>query len=158
MLDRIADSTLVKVVMPQLSSGPLGGTKENMMRRTTAISILLLSLLVHAQQKPAPTKVEHAKQSLLWLKTQANPDKDLLRSLAAGDTSFRGVQGYVVIIPGVDSSSRQFSDKYGVRVIPGTGDAYSTNAELELQSKAISYARKYNVALLKILAVNKIHK
>ena len=25
MLDRIADSTLVKVVTPQLSSGPLGG-------------------------------------------------------------------------------------------------------------------------------------
>jgi hypothetical protein len=129
-----------------------------MIQRITTIFIFLTSFLVYAQDKLAPTKVELAKQSLLWLKTEADPDKDLFRSLAAGDTSFRGVQGYVIIIPGVDSSYRQYSRKYGVRVIPGTGDAYSTDAELELQSKAISYARKYNLALLKILAVNQERK
>jgi hypothetical protein len=29
MLDRIADSTLVKVITPQLSSDPLGGDQQN---------------------------------------------------------------------------------------------------------------------------------
>ena len=111
----------------------------------------IFPFLIYAQDKPKIGKVELAKQSLSWLKTVADPKKDLARSLAKGDTSFVGVQGYMVIVPGVKDYYSRYKNKYKVKIIPGTGDAYSTDEELELQDMAIAYAEKYNLILVKIL-------
>jgi hypothetical protein len=136
----------------QLSRNPLGSTQRTIMNKQIFLMLsFIYPFLIFAQDKPKIEKVELAKQSLSWLKTVANPEKDLIRSLLKGDTSFVGIQGYSVIVPGVKDYYNRFKSKYKVKIIPGTGDAFSTNEEMELQDKAIAYAEKYNICLLKIL-------
>ena len=72
MRDRSSDSTLVKVVTPQLSSGPLGRRNNQIVKRLmslnsifSSIAVSMVSIIFGAACKESPTPVEVQKPDLI---------------------------------------------------------------------------------------------
>lgn len=67
-------------------------------------------------------------------------------ALAKGDRRFVGVMGIALAVPGV-AWSPELRQRYGVRLLEGTGDVISGEAQREYQLAAADYARRYNTRL-----------
>ena len=68
------------------------------------------------------------------------------RAYARGDARLIGVYGFAVEVPGYDGDP--YAHKADIRMLDGTGDAYCTKEEADLNHSARVYARKYNEVML----------
>lgn len=73
------------------------------------------------------------------------------RAAVAGETSFLGVAGYAVSIPGVQNPC--VLARWGARVIRGTSDATSTPDGARFQEQAARFATRYNAAMAAELGI-----
>jgi len=75
-----------------------------------------------------------------------NAAADAERAYARGDAQLIGVYGYAVEVPGYVGDP--YAHKADIRMLDGTGDAYCTTEEADLNRSARIYARKYNEVML----------
>ena len=78
-----------------------------------------------------------------------NPIADLDRNLGVGNRSFVGISGYSCYAPGTDKAPEPQSERFGTKCLRGTSDVVEGDVHLALIDKATSYARAYNVELLR---------
>jgi hypothetical protein len=78
-----------------------------------------------------------------------HPDQDLEAALKSGDHRFVCVYGITEKAPGVEELDNAALQRQGMRCLEGTSDAVESPAHDELIRQAISYARDYNVELLR---------
>jgi hypothetical protein len=76
---------------------------------------------------------------------RVGPVEAARRATAAGDTSFLGVAGYAVLVPGVTNPC--VLARWGQSVIRGTSDASRTPGHARFQERAQHFAAAYNQAL-----------
>jgi hypothetical protein len=62
---------------------------------------------------------------------------------------FLGVLGFALDVPGVDRFEERFSYREDVLVIPGTGDTFLDQSELDYNRRAVEFAERYNKRLLR---------
>ncbi len=82
---------------------------------------------------------------------QIPPGQVAQQALARGDSSFLGVNGYALYVPLVEN--RCVWQRWGVRVIDGTGDSLIGFDDLRFQGEAARYATEYNRHLIHRLGV-----
>lgn len=88
-----------------------------------------------------------------------SPNEDLKKTLAQQDKRFIGIRSYALVIPGITGGpSNEEVKRYGYRVVAGTTDALSAPWQSELQSRARSYAERYNRLLMEELKRSKSPK
>ena len=80
----------------------------------------------------------------------ADPAEDLKDAIKMNDLRFLGIAGYGVAVPGAETAAH-LHEKYGVKIIEGTGDVIFGPEHGRLIGVAGSYARRYNGLLLKYL-------
>ena len=81
------------------------------------------------------------------------PAEAAARALAAGDSSWLGVQSYALEVPLVERNDCLLAH-YGVHVVEGTGDAPLTPDHARFQRQAGEYATRYNAALVARLGLS----
>ena len=69
---------------------------------------------------------------------------DACGSLKNGDTRLRAVKGYALDIPGASIAVDDAKRKYGILVIPNTGDSYINSDERSYNKNARMYASAYS--------------
>ena len=81
----------------------------------------------------------------------ANPIADLDANLKKQDKRFIGINGYTCTAPGISDADWEFlrSGTYGLNCLPGTGDVIESDNHKALIAKAQTYAKKYNLELLR---------
>ena len=82
---------------------------------------------------------------------QSPPEQVAQQALARGDSSFLGVHGYSLYVPLVENWC--VWQRWGVRVIDGTGDSLIGFDDLQFQGEAARYATAYNRHLIRRLGV-----
>jgi hypothetical protein len=108
-------------------------------------------------QMPTPIRKEPIPDPVVLEQLQklrnADPSVDLQEAWQKGDLRFIGVNGYVggQVLGIRDQNFNPFVRRYGVKVIPGTGDAITSEEQLQLQTIASQYAKRYNQLLLRKL-------
>lgn len=75
-----------------------------------------------------------------------NAASDADRAYARGDARLIGVYGFALEVPGYDGDP--YAHKADIRMLDGTGDAYCTEEEADLNHSARVYALKYNEVML----------
>lgn len=75
-----------------------------------------------------------------------NATEDATNAYARGDARLLGVYGFSVEVPGYDGAP--YPHKSKIRILEGTGDAFCTREEADLNHNARTYARKYNDTML----------
>jgi hypothetical protein len=84
------------------------------------------------------------------------PERELKAAIAHGDWRFLGVQGYVVVAPGVAFDDPLYpKEPSDIRVIEGTSDFMIGEAGNRFNTEAAKYAEQYNHMLLKRLRKGK---
>ncbi len=81
--------------------------------------------------------------------TNADVTADVANAMAKGDRRFLMNIGFTGIIPGVTNWSADMREKYGTRILDGTGDIVFGPQQEEFKNLADEYGRKYNQLLLK---------
>jgi hypothetical protein len=106
---------------------------------------LFLSLLVFGTVSACSTERDSASVAQLrWLE-HADPIVDAQKALVSNDHRLVGVYGYVLSIPGVQTSQwLTYQQRYGVRPIEGTSDALEGEEHERLVRMAREYAERYN--------------
>jgi hypothetical protein len=77
---------------------------------------------------------------------KSDPVADETKAFASHDYRFVGVNGYVVVVPGMDEGD-PLVRKYGKRIIEGTTDAPCDKEHSSLVDSAQEYAIAYNKKL-----------
>ena len=82
--------------------------------------------------------------------TLANADvaADVAKALVKGDRRFLMNVGFGGSIPGVTNWSAEMREKYGTRILDGTGDMVFDSKQEEFRKVADEYAEKYNQLLM----------
>jgi hypothetical protein len=114
----------------------------------TLVAALALSACSHPAVTCGPsTQSEHSKGlgELRSLKLN-NAGEDAASAYARNDTRLLGVYGFSVEVPGYDGDP--YAHKQKIRMFDGTGDAFCTKEEVDLNHNARAYARKYNETML----------
>lgn len=83
---------------------------------------------------------------------QADAAMELRLALQAGDRRFVGVMGIGLLVPGTRYPNEPAIETHGVKLIPYTSDALSSDDDLAFNDVAHRYAESYNRLLLKALA------
>jgi hypothetical protein len=116
------------------------------------VHILVVALALSACSHPAATcnpstQSEHSKGlgELRSLKLN-NASEDAASAYTRGDARLLGVYGFSVEVPGYDGDP--YAHKGKIRMFEGTGDAFCTKEEMDLNHNARAYARKYNETML----------
>ncbi len=115
------------------------------------VAALWLCACNHPESPCNPsTQNEHSKGlgAIRSLKLY-NATKDAEKSYARGDARLLGVYGFSVEVPAYNGDP--FAHKSEIRMIDGTGDAFCTDEEADLNRNARAYARKYNETILFML-------
>lgn len=87
-------------------------------------------------------------EQLRWIET-ADPVSDAKKAILVKDFRLVGLDGFTWTIPGVPGNDQfRMRDKYGLRIIEGTGDVISSDEHMRLLGRAREYARAYNEYLL----------
>lgn len=73
---------------------------------------------------------------------------DVINAVAKGDHRFIMNVGFGCTIPGVTNSIPEIKEKYGIRILDGTGDIIFGAKHREFKKDANEYAKKYNQLLL----------
>ena len=95
----------------------------------------------------AVTEPEEVGQ-LQWVQ-QANPIVDAKAAVAKKNFVLLGDRGYTWSIPGTDESKKfEYREKYGVKLLEGTGDVILGAEHGHLIKLATEYAKKYNQYVL----------
>ena len=123
-----------------------------MKKSRSSILVLTASLLLSACTHPAATcdpssQSEHSVSlgKLKALKLN-NATEDATNAFAKGDTRLLGVYGFALEVPGYLGDP--YSHKSSIRILDGTGDAFCTKEEQDLNHNARAYAKKYNQTML----------
>jgi hypothetical protein len=81
----------------------------------------------------------------------ADPAADLAEALRMSDLRFLGLGGYSRdVVPGVPDFEERYK-RFGMKMIPGTGDVYLNAQHERLQQVARNYAKRYNTLLLEYM-------
>lgn len=75
-------------------------------------------------------------------------EADAKAAIARGDRRLLAVYGFTVEVPGSKENVAILRDKYGLRVLEGTGDAIKGPQDQVLNKNARQYARKYNQIII----------
>lgn len=134
----------------------------------TISNIILDSFWRYLNGKPIRLEKQVKSHKKYWRKThkknlaelrktvRSDPTKDFKKAIAKSDLRFVGVMGFALEIPGVPSAHwKHYKDTYGVRIIPGTSDAYESIEHQNLNEKAREYAATYNKLLMQYLRKSK---
>ena len=106
----------------------------------------LISALLIAWSSSAPVFAARPDVAELRKFLSVPPDARLQAALATSDLRFLGVYGYTLEVPGAPRGDTL--PENSVLVIPGTSD----DGDAELNERARSYAKAYNVLLARHLA------
>ncbi len=88
--------------------------------------------------------------------THADVAAEVASAVANGDRRFLMNLGFGGSVPGVTNWSTEMREKYGTRILDGTGDMVFGPIHEEFKKVANDYAEKYNQLLLK--EINKAEK
>lgn len=112
--------------------------------RLIAVLFCALSTLPVYASEPELKEVEQ----LRWVE-RADPIAAAKAAVARKDFVLLGVYGYTWLIPGVKESQKfEYREKYGMRLIEGTGDAVLGPEHGRLIGLTTKYAEKYNLYVL----------
>jgi hypothetical protein len=110
------------------------------------VLILAISLALSACSHPAgkcdPPKGLGELSSMKLNKAT----EDAASAYARGDTRLLGVYGFSVEVLGYGGDP--YAHKSKIRMLEGTGDAFCTREEADIDHNARAYARKYNETML----------
>jgi hypothetical protein len=110
------------------------------------LSVLFLALTT-LSTVAAETEPEEVSQ-LRWVQ-QANPITDAEAAVERKNFVLLGVRGYTWTIPGTEESKKfEYREKYGVKLLEGTGDVILGSEHGHLIKLATEYAKKYNQYVL----------
>jgi hypothetical protein len=88
--------------------------------------------------------------------THADVAADVASAVANGDRRFLVNLGFGGSVPGVTNWSTEMREKYGTRILDGTGDMVFGVVHEQFKKVADNYAERYNQLLLK--EINKAEK
>jgi hypothetical protein len=111
------------------------------------VSCILLSCINDDRRTKSPYPPGHFDEQIASLR-QADVDQDAARALAIGDRRFLANIGWGGTILGVPQWTVEMRDKYGVRILDGTGDMVFGPKHKEFKQVANEYAAKYNQLIL----------
>jgi hypothetical protein len=80
-----------------------------------------------------------------------NPDTaeaDAQAAIGRGDRRLLAVYGFTVEVPGATEKVPVLREKYGLRILQGTGDAIKDPRDQALNKMARQYAKKYNQIIM----------
>lgn len=105
--------------------------------------VALLFALTTLSAFAADAEPEEVRQ-LQWVQ-RANPITDAKAAVERKDFVLLGVYGYTWSIPGIEESKKfEYREKYGVKLLDGTGDVILGAEHGHLIKLATDYAKKYN--------------
>lgn len=123
------------------------------MRATISLAFLVVGCLAlvacgHSAAGCDPAALSKHSKGLDELRAlnPINAPTDADRAYARGDARLIGVYGFALEVPGYDGDP--YAHKVDIRMLDGTGDAYCTKEEADLNHSARVYARKYNEVML----------
>jgi len=115
----------------------------------SAFSSLMIFGLGNLQASPS-TQLEQLNQELKQFDL-ANPGQDAKRNALSCRTQFLELLGFASYAPGVaGKEGSAYLNRYGTRIIEGTGDMTEGPIHEAQMQKAKQYAEAYNVTLFKI--------
>jgi len=118
-----------------------------------------IALVLPSVSKAEPNETDKAREerdryvlSHLGKYAHANPEKDFETARRKGDLRFVGMMGYGLSVPGVPDYEKTYAKSVGVKIIPGTTDAITSQKQSQLEEAVRLYAKRYNQLLLQYLA------
>jgi hypothetical protein len=73
-----------------------------------------------------------------------NAETDAKNAIAHGNNKLLAVNGYTLVVPGVDGDASALRAKYGLRILEGTSDAFKNSSDREFNEIARKYGSIYN--------------
>ena len=110
--------------------------------RQIAFILVLFAGTTACTQEPEPIRL------LRWVE-KADPIADAKAAVERNHYVLIGVHGYSWTMPGVTKSKQfEYRDRYGVKLLEGTGDVILGEEHARLIGLALEYAEKYNLYIL----------
>ena len=86
----------------------------------------------------------------------SNADEDFDAAIMKCDCRFVGVRGFAITYPGLPKREElDLVNKYGYKIVAGTGDNQPDMQSWDFQIFAMRYAKKYNTLMLDHVEKNK---